>query len=79
MYKGIRYLGNRLVILSVIGVVVHTHQGNFLPSPEIEESSTSSTINLLHLNGKLSATQPWFIAARDDRQRECRFLGICDT
>ena len=76
MQKSFKQLGNRLLILSVMGMAINTPLGNFLPQQSFKENNVGkvATLNLLP-----SATPSWLVGARDDRQRECRFLGICDT
>ncbi len=76
MQKRFKYLGNRLVILSIMGIAVNTPLGNFSPQPGFHESNAG---NIVNLSQSSLATPNWVIGARDDRQRECRFLGICDT
>jgi len=67
-----KYIWSRLLIMPVIGILVGINLGNFLPqqaipNPSIEEASNPGTTSI------------WLTAARDDRQRECRSLGICDA
>ncbi len=76
MQKRFKYLGNRLVILSMMGIAVNTPLGNFSSPQSFKEGNTGNTVSLSR--SSLTITN-WVIGARDDRQRECRFLGICDT
>lgn len=76
MQKRFKNLGNRLVILSMMGIVVNTPLGNFSPQQGFKESNAE---NIGNLDQTSFAMTNLVIGARDDRKRECRFLGICDT
>lgn len=76
MQKRFKYLGNRLIILSMMGIAVNIPLGNFSPQQGFK---TSNSDNMVNLSQSSLAMPSWVIGARDDRQRECRFLGICDT
>lgn len=76
MQKRFKYLGNRLVILSMMGIAVNTPLGNFSPQQGFKEGNSD---NIVSLSQSSLAVPNWVIGARDDRKRECRFLGICDT
>ena len=76
MQKRFKNLGNRLVILSMMGIAVNLPLGNFSPQQSFKEGSAG---NVVGLSQSSIATPNWVMGARDDRQRECRFLGICDT
>jgi len=76
MQKSFKHFSHKLFILSVMGIAINTHLGNFLPPQSFKESNAAQGIYLKSLS---SVTTTWLVGARDDRQRECRFLGICDT
>jgi len=67
-----KYIWSRLLIMPVIGILVGINLGNFLPQQAIQTPSTEAAINSV-------TTSVWLTAARDDRQRECLSLGICDA
>lgn len=78
MQKDFKHLGNRLVLLSVMGILVNIHLGNFLPQQRLKQNEISNnTVNVVSLLPL--ATPSWLTGARDDREQECRFLGICDA
>lgn len=76
MQRSFKQLGHGLLILSVMGIAVNTSLGNFPSQQSFKEGSSE---NIVSLNRSLLAVPNWVTGARDDRQRECRFLGICDT
>jgi hypothetical protein len=76
MQRSFKQLGNRLLILSVMGIAINTPLGNFSPQQSFKENNAG---NIVNLDQSSLATPHWVIGARDDRKRECRFLGICDT
>lgn len=67
-----KYIRSRLLIMPVIGILVGINLGNFFPPQAIPTPSTEAAINPI-------TTSVWITAARDDRQRECLALGICDA
>ncbi|NJL89930.1 MAG: hypothetical protein HC916_09205 [Coleofasciculaceae cyanobacterium SM2_1_6] len=45
------------------------------PAPQIDSTNNS----FASLTSSLTSSLQWLTAARDDRKRECRLLGICDA
>jgi len=50
------------------------------PAPQINSATSSLAESLTSsLTNSLTSSFHWLTAARNDRQKECRLLGICDA